>query len=376
MEKAKVYFTDMRADFGCNMLDKLKRLIDESGLSKIDFKDKLVALKVHFGEHGNLAFVRPDYIKVIADYIKEKGGSPFVTDSSTLYSGTRSDAISHIHTAELHGFNSITTGCPIIIADGLKGNDYQAVEVNLKHCSNVKIGTAIREADVIITISHFKGHVIAGFGGTLKNIGMGCGSKLGKLEMHSGFKPEVISDICVACGICSKHCKQKAIRIDGKAIIDYNKCVGCGECIANCPKKAIIQKEAEQSKILNEKIVEYVYGSLIDRPHFHINFIMNVSPHCDCWPANDMPIVPDIGITASYDPVAIDLASADLVNEAPVIINSVLGEKNHEHEKDKFKCIHSNTDWEAGIKYAEELKLGTTKYELIKIRNDKNEKNI
>lgn len=366
MEKANVYFTDMRANYSSSMLEKLKKLLEKSGMLDIDFKGKFVALKIHFGEYGNLAFIKPNYVKVVADLIKSKGGIPFVTDASTLYSGTRSDAISHINTAELNGFNGITTGCPIIIADGLRGNDYKEVEVNLKHCSTVKIGTVIREADIIISLSHFKGHEQAGFGGTLKNIGMGCGSKLGKLEMHSGIKPSVNEDLCIACGLCAKNCNQKAIHIENKAIINHNKCVGCGECIVVCPKKAITQKEENQSKMLNEKVVEYVYGTLMDKPHFHINFIMNVSPDCDCFPANDMPIVPDIGIVASFDPVAIDQASADLVNAAPVIETSVLGEKDIQHEHDKFKCIHSNVDWKSGLDYAEQLELGTKKYELIK----------
>jgi uncharacterized Fe-S center protein len=363
---AKVYFTDMRANYSNNMLTKLKMLIDKSGLSEIDLKDKFVALKMHFGEYGNLAFIKPNYVKVVVDYIKEKGGIPFVTDASTLYSGTRSDAISHLRTAELNGFNTTTLGCPVIIADGLRGNDYKAVEVNLKHCSNVKIGTAIMDADVIISLSHFKGHEQAGFGGTLKNLGMGCGSKLGKLEMHSGIKPEVDEAICKACGLCAKHCNQKAIRVEGHAIIDKAKCVGCGECIVTCPQKAITQREEQQSRMLNEKVVEYVYGILKDKPHYHINFIMNVSPDCDCFPSNDMPIVPDIGIVASFDPVAIDMASADLVNAAPVMGNSLLSEKNHEHETDKFKCIHANVDWLSGLDYAESLDLGAKEYELIK----------
>lgn len=371
MKKSKVFFTDMRVEYSNNMLSKLKELVIKSGMLDMDFKDKFVALKIHFGEYGNLAFIRPNYVKIIADLIIEKGGHPFLTDASTLYSGTRSDAVGHIHTAELNGFNSTTTSCPIVIADGLLGNDYKTVEVNLKHCSNVKIGSAVMEADIIISLNHFKGHEQAGFGGALKNIGMGCGSKLGKLEMHSGTKPTINIKDCIACGLCAKNCKQKAICIEKSAIIDYNKCVGCGECIVVCPKKATFQKEEHQSKILNEKIVEYAYGVLKDKPHFHINFIMNVSPNCDCWGANDSAIVPDIGIVASFDPVAIDQASADLVNAAPIIENSELGEKHNNKEHDKFKCIHDNIDWESGIKYAEELGMGTKEYELIKQEYEK-----
>lgn len=366
MEKAKVYFTDMRVDYSHSMLVKLKDLIIKSNMLDMDFKGKFVALKIHFGEYGNLAYIKPNYVKVIADMIKEKGGFPFVTDASTLYSGKRSDAISHINVAELNGFNSTTTGCPIIIADGLRGNDYKEIEVNLKHCSIVKIGTAIMESDIIISLNHFKGHEQAGFGGALKNLGMGCGSKLGKLEMHSGTKPVIDESLCITCGLCKKNCNQRAISIEKKAIINYNKCVGCGECIVVCPKRAIFQKEENQSKILNEKVVEYTYGILKDKSHFHINFIMNVSPNCDCFPANDIAIVPDIGIVASSDPVAIDMASADLVNAAPIINTSLLGEKKKTHEHDKFKCMHGNVDWESGLDYAEELNMGTKKYELIK----------
>jgi uncharacterized Fe-S center protein len=367
MEKAKVYFTDMRTTYDNNMLNKFKTLIEKGGLSEINFKDKFVALKIHFGEYGNLAYIKPNYVKVIVDFIKANGGFPFLTDASTLYSGSRGDAIRHLHVAELNGFNSITTGCPIIIADGLKGNDYKEIDVNLKYCNTVKIGTAITEADIIISLSHFKGHEQAGFGGTLKNIGMGCGSKLGKLEMHSGTKPIVDEELCAACGLCAKTCRQKAISVEKNASIDYKKCVGCGECIVVCPKSSISQKEKTQSKILNEKIVEYTYGALKDKPHFHINFVMNISPNCDCFPANDMPFVPDIGILVSSDPVAIDMASVDLVNDAPIISTSVLGEQNHTEENDKFKCIHHDVDWEAGLEYAEQLKLGITKYELIKL---------
>jgi hypothetical protein len=363
--KSKVYFTDMRTTYGNNMLDKLKKILIKSDFNDIDFKDKFVALKLHFGEYGNLAFIKPNYVKVVADLIKEKGGIPFITDCSTLYSGRRSDAVSHMNVAELNGFNSTTTGCPTIIADGLRGNDYKEVEVNLKHCSTVKIGTAVREADIIISLNHFKGHEQAGFGGALKNLGMGCGSKLGKLEMHSGSKPVIDKDKCITCGKCAPNCNQGAITIEEKAIIDYNKCVGCGECIVVCPVKAPQQEEIGQSRILNEKIAEYTYGVLKDKQHFHINFVMNVSPNCDCWANNDLPIVPDIGILASSDPVAIDMASSDLVNKADIVKGSVLDGKESKH-KDKFKCIHSNVDWESGLDYAEKLKLGSKDYELIK----------
>ena len=373
MEKSKVYFCDLRTRAGYGLLEKLNNLITKAGMKEIDFDEKLTAIKIHFGEYGNLAFIKPNYVKGVVDLIKESGGKPFLTDASTLYVGTRSDAVGHIHTAELNGFNSVTTGCNVVIADGLKGNDYTAIPVNLKHCSNVKIGNAITEADVIISMNHFKGHEMTGFGGVLKNLGMGCGSKLGKLEMHASSKPKYDNSKCIGCGKCKKNCNQDAIYFeDKKAYIDYEKCVGCGQCIVNCEYDVITPVPGNPSVTLNEKITEYAYGVLEGKPSFHISFIMNVSPNCDCWSSNDYPIVPDIGIAASFDPVALDNACAHLVNQAPPLVNSKLSdviEKNKcdcEHD-DKFKLVHPNTDWMSGLTYASELGLGNLDYELIRL---------
>jgi len=365
--KAKVSMINMRTVYGKNMLIKFDLLLRKSGLWEFDLKDKFVAIKVHFGEYGNLAYIKPQYVKILGDLIKEKGGIPFLSDCSTLYSGSRSDAISHLKTATLNGWTHAITGMENIIGDGLKGNDYAEILVNLRHCSTVKIGTAIAEADVIISLNHFKGHEQAGFGGALKNLGMGCGSKLGKLEMHSGSKPTINEDLCVRCNACARNCNQKAIKMEEKAVIDYSKCVGCGECIVVCPKKAIVQNSINESKVLNEKIAEYTYGVLNGKQHFHINFITNVSPNCDCWGNNDAPIVPDIGILASTDPVALDMASVDLVNRENANHNNVLRESNYQDGEDKFKCMHGNVDWEAGLDYAQKLKLGTKEYEIVSL---------
>jgi len=363
--KSNVYMINMRTTYDKNMLKKIAELVAKSGLLKLDLNKKFVALKVHFGEYGNLAYIKPQYVKIVGDLIKEQGGIPFLCDCSTLYSGSRSDALSHLKTAAINGWDYRVTGMENIIGDGLRGNDYANISVDLKHCSTVKIGTAIAEADVIVSLNHFKGHEQAGFGGALKNIGMGCGSKLGKLEMHSGSKPIVDEDKCITCKMCEKNCNQQAFVIKEKAKIDYSKCVGCGECIVVCPKKAINEESTDVSKILNEKIVEYTYGVLKDKQQFHINFITNVSPNCDCWGNNDVPIVPDIGIVASRDPVAIDMASVDLVNKSVALSNTSLTENYYEDGTDKFKCMHANVDWESGLDYAQDLVLGTKEYELI-----------
>ena len=211
MGASKVYYTDLRVKNGDNLLTKLQRLIKTAGIGAIDFGGKYVAIKMHFGEPGNLAFLRPNYAKAVADVVKELGGKPFLTDCNTLYVGGRKNALDHLDSANLNGFNSITTGCQILIADGLKGTDEELVPVaGGEYVKEAKIGRAIMDADIFISLSHFKGHEATGFGGTLKNIGMGCGSRAGKMEMHSAGKPHVDQDLCIGCKQCAKICAHGA----------------------------------------------------------------------------------------------------------------------------------------------------------------------
>jgi uncharacterized Fe-S center protein len=369
MGKSKVYFTNLRTTPDINLLDKLEKLVMKAGIKDIDFKDKFTAIKIHFGEPGNLSFIRPNYAAKIVSIIKELGGVPFLTDSNTLYSGRRSNAVDHIQAAYENGFNPLAVGCHVIIADGLKGTEFREIEINSKHCKTAKIGSAIADADIIISMTHFKGHEMTGFGGALKNLGMGSGSRGGKLEMHSASKPAIEKKNCVSCGQCIKNCSQNAIGFNEskKAEITYEKCVGCGQCVAMCRFNAAQVKWDESADTANEKIAEYAYAVINEKQHFHISFIMNVSPNCDCWSSNDLAIVPDIGIAASFDPVALDRACVDLVNKAPVINGSILEEKHYHEGKDKFTHIHSNTKWESGLKHGEELGLGTQEYELIPV---------
>lgn len=378
MNRSKVYFTNLRTKPGVNLLEKLEKLIKKAGIADIDFKNKFVAIKIHFGEPGNLAYIRPNYAARIVKVIKDLGGIPFLTDSNTLYSGRRSNAADHLEAAYENGFNPLTTGCHVIIADGLKGTDYREVEINLKHCKTAKIGTAIADADIIISMNHFKGHEMTGFGGALKNLGMGSGSRGGKLEMHSASKPKIVEENCVSCGQCIKNCAQDAIEFNEnrKAFIIYDKCVGCGQCVAVCQFDAAQVIWNEGADTANEKIAEYTHAVINGKPNFHINFIMNVSPNCDCWDSNDVPIVPDLGIMASFDPVALDKASIDMVNAAPITSGSLLEERvceceEHEHvneHNDKIHHIHPNTDWRVGLDYAQEIGIGTTDYELLIIK--------
>ncbi|MDD6364837.1 MAG: DUF362 domain-containing protein, partial [Bacteroidales bacterium] len=303
---SKVYFTDLRTGPGKNLLAKLERLVKTAGIAKLDFKDKFVAVKIHFGEYGNLAYIRPNYAAVIVRIIRELGGRPFLTDANTLYSGSRDNAVDHLHTAMVNGFNSIATGCDVIIADGLRGRDERVVDIGGRYCPGPKIGAAIAEADVIVSLTHFKGHEQAGFGGALKNIGMGSGSVAGKKEMHSTAQPKVEPDKCVGCKVCVNNCNHDAVHLqDRLAVIDYDRCVGCGQCVALCRNEGMVMGSRESGEILNYKIDEYAKAVLEGKQAFHVSFIMNVSPECDCWGHNDAAIVPDIGMAASFDPVAL-----------------------------------------------------------------------
>ena len=365
---SKVYFTNFRTTYRENLPKKLARLVKTAGmLEGIDFNNKYTAIKIHFGEPGNLSYLRPNYAKVVVDLIKEQGGRVFLTDCNTLYVGRRKNALDHLEAAYENGYNPFTTGCHVIIADGLKGTDEVLVPIDGEYVKEAKIGTAVMDADIVVSMNHFKGHEATGFGGALKNLGMGCGSRAGKMEMHSAGKPYVHQRKCVGCGACQKICAHSAITItDKKASINHDCCVGCGRCIGICPVDAIRAANDESNDILNCKIAEYTLAVLKDRPHFHISLVVDVSPNCDCHSENDVPIVPNVGMFASFDPVALDMACADAVNKQPVIAGSVLSELPHEHH-DHFKNNHPETNWMSCVDHAEKLGIGTKEYELIEI---------
>lgn len=374
MEKSKVYFTNFKASGHENLLQKLRRLMITAGMKDIDFADKYAAIKIHFGEYGNLAFLRPNYAKVMADLVKECGGKPFLTDCNTLYVGSRKNALDHMETAYLNGFTPYATGCHVIIGDGLKGTDETLVPVNGEYVKEAKIGSAVMDADILLTLTHFKGHEMAGFGGALKNIGMGCGSRAGKMEMHNDGKPYVADpDGCIGCESCLRICAHGAPVIENKkAHIDHDKCAGCGRCLAACPKDVIQPSSGSSVKSLNCKMAEYSLAVCKGRPNFHVSLVCDVSPNCDCHAENDIPIIPDVGMFASFDPVALDVACADAVNRMPVIEGSVLSDNIREDEHhgkghDHFHMTHPDTEWKSCIEHAVKIGLGNSQYDLEEI---------
>ena len=386
---SEVFFTTFKATGNENLLQKLHRLMKTAGFENIDFNEKYTAIKIHFGEYGNLAFLRPNYARVVADYVKELGGKPFLTDCNTLYVGSRKNALDHMDTAYINGFSPLQTGCHVIIADGLKGTDEAIVPINGEYVKEAKIGQAIMDADIFISLNHFKGHEMAGFGGAVKNIGMGCGSRAGKMEQHCEGKPDVDQSGCVGCGACQRICAHGAPIIEnGKAHIDHDRCVGCGRCLAVCPKNVIEATYTDSLKMFNYKMAEYALAVCKDRPTFHVSLICDVSPNCDCHSENDIPIIPNVGMLASFDPVALDQACADLCNKMPINPGSVLDDNAHdggvsaaEVEKrsghvhahgacdhiDHFDLTHPDAEWESCLSHCEEIGLGSRTYELKRI---------
>lgn len=365
--QSKVYFSDFHTPVGRSILDKYKALLIKAGIGQLDLDGKLTAIKIHFGEYGNLAFLRPNYARILVDLIKEGGGIPFLTDCNTLYVGSRKNAVEHLETAALNGFTPSTTGCQLIIADGLRGLDEMLIPVNGETVSEAKIGSAIAGADVVISLTHFKGHESTGFGGALKNLGMGSGSRAGKMEMHYSGKPQVYDiDNCVGCGACRRICAHGApIITSGKCHIDQDICVGCGRCIAACPRDVIEPVNGNSEELLHKRIDEYTKAVLKGKQNFHISVVCDVSPCCDCHSENDIPLIPNVGMFASFDPVALDRACADACNKMPRHIGSLNADVA---DCDVFHAAHSNTDWQVGLDYAEKIGLGTQEYELITVK--------
>ncbi len=366
---ATVYFTDVRTRPGRSLLDKIEGLLKRVKAEKRIKKNDLTAIKVHFGEQGNCAFIRPVMVRVVVDHMKALGCRPFLTDANTLYKGSRSDAVAHIETAVRNGFDYAVVGCPVIIADGVRGKSGVKVPIEGELLTEVSIAPGIVEADSLVVVSHFKGQELSGFGGTLKNIGMGCAAREGKLIQHSTVGPAISMGKCKGCGRCINYCPAGAIALDGKkAMIEGHKCIGCGECILVCPHGAPQVQWSRDAGHFQKKMVEYAAGVLkgkADKSVF-LNFLMQISPACDCYPNNDAAFVPDIGILASVDPVAIDAASVDLVNAADALPGTAVKHRAGGGQ-DLFRALYPDVDWNVQLDHAAKMGLGEREYKIVKV---------
>ena len=362
---SKVFFITSRITKSKGLMSKFSDLMDYMAADFVK-QDEIVCLKTHFGEDGNTAFISPLYIRKCVNYVKKQRAFPVVGDTNTLYSGRRKIGPSHLELAIEHGFDYSVINAPLSILDGLKGKYEQIVTIGQKHFKEVSLAGELRDIDKMIVLSHFKGHMALGIGGAVKNLAMGLGTRKQKQRMHSDVKPEFNRTKCVKCMICSKLCPVKAISWDkGEFHLENETCIGCAECIVNCPTAALRILWNEQPLNISEKLAETALGvvNYLDGRTIYFNFLLQITPNCDCLGWSDNPIVEDIGILGSYDPVAIDRASLDLVNKARRTSDSVIAGKGGE----VFKSVHKQTCPDHQLVYGEEIGLGSNSYELIKL---------
>lgn len=353
--KEKVYFIKMQDKEDDRLVcRKLKKAIEDKDFFSFIGPKNLVAIKTHFGEKGTNGYVRPVYLSMIGELIKRKGAVPFLTETSTLYSGKRTNAAEHKELAYDHGFTYEETGLPIVMADGLLGDEEIEVDIPGQIYKRVKIAALIAKVQALIMVSHFTGHLVSGFGGALKNMGMGCASRRGKLNQHSTAKPSIKKKNCTGCGECVKWCPQAAIAlVDDTAVIDRGKCIGCAECLAVCRFEAVGYNWSETYVHLQEKITEHALGVAEAKKGkiIYINFLNRITRDCDCM-GGFKPIAPDIGVLICSDPVAIDAASLDLVEE---------------RTGNKLSGLAYDIPYQIQIEHARKISFGNPEYELIEL---------
>lgn len=369
--KPTVYFVSAHGSPKRNMFDKLTGLLEAVGLSQSVSAGEMTAVKVHWGERGNAGFLPSFWTRHIVSLIKAQGARPFVTDTNTLYRGSRHDAVDNLKTAAANGFTAETLGAPLVVGDGLRGMDYRDVPVQGDHVTSARIASAILEADSMVVISHVKGHMVFGLGGAVKNLGMGCAAAAAKQFLHADVKPRVNADRCTACGACLEHCAFEAISLVHppdqmpRAAIDRDRCSGCGECLVVCPVEAIPINWGKDFATTQEKTAEYAAASVAgkNKPVLYVNFLLSITPDCDCCHWSDTPFVPDIGIAASMDPVALDVASADLINgfdEAP--------DRFPRPESGNRLRENHDIDYMRSLEHAAKMGLGSVSYHLKRLR--------
>lgn len=366
---SKVYFWNLRTSRKSPHALKMKKLLKESGLNAIVDPGNLVALKVHFGESGNTGYLNALSLRPIVDFLKKAGAKPFFTDTSTLYVGDRGESVSHGLLAARHGYDPNLTGAPVMFADGLRGEHEVTVPYAGSHISEAFVSGLIMESDMLVTLNHVKGHGLAGYGGAIKNVGMGCASKKGKMHIHVSTGPKLKPEKCIGCGVCIEECAAGALDLDEDGgIIMNGECTGCGRCFLSCRYKAIIIDWKRDVNEFTKRLIEYNKAILdkLKRPAMHINFLINITPDCDCHGYSDAPVCPDLGVMISSDPVAIDQASLDMINSAPPLYPSRLPDGLSQGD-DKFKALTPETPDNFGLRYAEKIGLGSRNYKLITI---------
>lgn len=367
--ESKVYFTDISSNHFRTIFDNLQNVLRAFGFQEYFQESEQVAVKLSFGEWGNLNYIRPQYIHTIVEMLKASGAVPFLTDTNTLYAGMRTNAPEHIRNAVRNGFGYEAVGAPVIIADGIKGNSYVQVDVEGEYVTKPKIASDIYYADGLVCVSHFKFHELAGFGGAIKNLGMGCAAKAGKIDMHSDTRPE-INKRCKKCGKCLQACGPQAIRMEeSQACIDKARCIGCGNCILVCNSHAIKVNWESKGEIFHKKLVEYAYGAAKNKAGkaVYVNFLTSIAPVCDCVNYTPAPLIRDIGIVLSEDPVACDLASIDICHKECLKAGLL---QEEETEEGIIGKLYPDVPWRKQLEYAERMGMGSLSYQLVPVKGN------
>jgi hypothetical protein len=359
MTKSKVYLIPAAGDDPADAIAaKAKAAYLATGFNGLIAAGDFTALKIHFGEKGNRGHIRAAWLPGVVDEVRSRAPRAFLTDSNTLYTGARSNAVDHIRLAWEHGFRPEVLDVPVIIADGLIGGDVRESRGEAGHVAAAKISGAVRGADAMLVLTHVTGHLQTGIGASIKNMGMGCASRAGKLDQHASSHPRIQAKSCRDCGLCREHCAAGAIRqLEGRVEIDDGRCTGCGECMVVCKFGAVRWRWDEDVKRVQEKVAEY---AKLVQDHFRgkiafLNFILHVTKDCDCMATSQRPIVSDVGIVASRDAVAADKASADLVLR--------------QAGKDPFRAGY-DLDWSLQMRHGQKIGLGSLDYELIELGRD------
>jgi len=338
---------------------KLSTLLERSGALNVVEKGDFAGIKLHFGEKNNTGHIKPHFVREVAEAVSKRTKNAFLTDTNVLYKNSlRANSVDHLKIASEHGFSLEKMGIPVIISDGILGRDYAEIEISKKHFKKVKIARDIASCDSVVVLTHVTGHMYTGLGGAIKNLGMGCASRRGKYEQHSGVIPDVEAEFCTGCGRCAANCPGPAGTItvkEGLAAINKSLCLGCGECVVVCRTKAIGIKWSEKLENLQQKMVEYAYGAVkaINGKAVYISFLLKITKNCDCIAEDEERVTEDLGILVSFDPVAIDKAAVDIINTAS--------------GRDLLNEINPDTKWQCQIDYAEAIGLGSIDYELIEV---------
>ncbi len=300
-----------------------------------------IGIKIHWGERGNRSFLPPIYAKEIAAWLRQKGYSPFVFDTTVLYSGGRRDAAESLKTAAANGYSMEFLGCPVVVADGMDGRSVVDIPSGHKHFKTVQVASLIEKAQGFVIFSHFKGHMASSFGGAIKNLSMGFASRAQKQRMHSDAHPVLNQKKCIKCGLCVEVCPVKAAKTGDEdyPVFDLKACIGCAQCIGMCPEIALQVFWNSDAQVFQEKLVETamaVWSQIRDRSIL-INALLNITEECDCFPGHNDVIAPDYGFIGGYDPVLLDEASIKILGSQP------------------FEKAHPGIQWKRQFEYAREI---------------------